>query len=174
MRHILIRAGLMVSLCAACGPGAPSDDGTAPPEPEWAYGWWMTTSGLQDHLEWGAYILQMEIRPDGTVFQTADYCNGDDWVYESRWELQADGSIRILPKDGDDGLPFQHFFSPEYLYVDIKQTANTCEIAAMRVIEESQSEVTLERGRWCIGDYLPEFNECEMELYCGEDPPVCD
>jgi hypothetical protein len=175
MRRTLIRTGLLVALCTGCGPGTPTDEeGSAPSEPEWAYGWWMSAGGLQDHPEWGAYILQMEVRPDGTVLQVADYCKGEDWTYESSWELQPNGVVRILPKAGDMSLPFQHWQSSGFERVDLKPTDSSCKIAAVRVFKEDQFEITLERGRWCVGEYRPEFNDCDLILHCGEEPPVCD
>jgi hypothetical protein len=117
----------------------------------------------------------MEIRPDGTVFQIADYCNGEDWTYESRWELQPDGAVRVLPKEGEDLLLFQHW-SLEYQYVDIRPSETSCQTTAVRIgkVDGTELPVEIERGRWCIGTYVPEFNECEMQKYCGEDSPICE
>lgn len=112
----------------------------------------MDAGGLQDHFEWGAYTMQMEIRPDGTVRQIADYCNGEDWTYESRWELQSDGSVRILPKKGDEVLPFQ-YPGQEYQHVDIQPSEGSCKTTAVRIgkVDGTELPMTIERGRWCIG-----------------------
>jgi hypothetical protein len=175
MRRPFIRTGLLVALCTGCGPGGPTgEEGSPPPEPEWAYGWWMSAGGLEDHFEWGAYTMQLEIRPDGTAFQIIDYCNGEDWIYESRWELQPDGSVRLLPTPDGTSLPFLDWSSPGYHYVDIKQSDSSCEVAAVRVADNFKSDMLLDRGRWCIGEYRPEFDDCGVELHCGEAPPICD
>lgn len=165
---------LLVALAVGCGPGTP--DPPDPAEPEWAYGWWMDAGGLQQHFEWGLYIAQLEIRSDGTVLQMLDYCDGQDWSYESRWELQADGAVRILPTPGDAVVPFQ-YPTEEYRYVDIRPGENSCEVSVVRASAFDGNEfppILLEHGRWCTGAYLPEFNECEMQKHCGEDPPVCE
>lgn len=67
-----------------------------------------------------AGLILREIRSDGTVFQIADYCLGEDWTHESRWEPQSDGSIRILPKAGENGVPFQHAGPADYDYIEIR------------------------------------------------------
>jgi hypothetical protein len=172
----ILAATFIAALLAGCGPGTPGDetDEPAPPAPEWAFGWWMSPSGLGDDFQWGAYILQMEIRPDGTVFQIADYCKGEDWTHESRWELQSDGSIRIVPKAGDDGVPFQHYTSVDYDYIEIRPSDGSCTTSVVRVREDFQSETTIERGRWCIGAYDESINDCPLQKYCGEEAPVCE
>jgi hypothetical protein len=174
MRHTI--TCLAIALVLGCGPGGVADDTQdPPPEPEWAYGWWMNSGGPNLHNEWGAYILQMEIRPDGTAFQIVDYCNGPDWTYESRWEVQPDSSIRILPRAGDDGVPFQTAEGSTFKYFDILPNNGSC--MAQVILTGFVNTIPggeLEQGRWCIGEYLPEFDECAPEKYCGEEPPVCE
>jgi hypothetical protein len=176
MRHLSALLSMPVILALGCGPGTPgSDDSPAPPEPEWAYGWWMDAGGLQEHFEWGDYIAQLEIRPDGTVVQMIDYCEGEDWSYESRWELQADGAVRILPASGAV-VPFQ-YPTQESRHIDLRQGEDSCQLEAVRISSLEGTEfppILLERGRWCTGTYLPEFDECEMQKFCGATPPVCE
>lgn len=177
MRGAVASAACAPVLClglVACAP--PSADDPPPPEPEWAYGWWMDAGGLHDHPQWGAHIAQMEIRPDGTVLQMVDYCDGQDWQLEGRWELQPDGAVRLLPAAGDEVLSFQ-YLSLEYRYVDLRPGTDSCELLAVRAPPSNGDEfppIPLERGRWCMGEVLSEFNDCAPQKYCGEDAPVCE
>lgn len=157
----------------SCGPGG-VDEGSTPTEPEWAYGWWMDTSGLGEHPEWGSYVIQLEVRSSGTVYQVVDYCDGPDWVSENPWELQPDGSIRILPVDGQDFVIFQHPTSGEHDYVDLRRAADQCKIDAFRVTNGSETQIQLERGHWCIGDVDPDLGTCTPVQWCSEDPPTCE
>lgn len=166
----------MAIAMSGCGPGEPGGDAPTLPEPEWTYGWWMSAGGLQDHFEWGAYIPQMEIRPDGTVLQMLDYCDGEDWEYEGRWELQPNGAVRILPAEGDDTVPFQ-YPTEVFQHVDLRPGDDSCGLFAVRVSSldgDESAPIPFERGHWCMGQYLPEFDECEMEKDCGNEPPICE
>jgi hypothetical protein len=163
-------------MLAACGPGTPGNeaDDPPPPVPEWAFGWWTTPGVPESNSQWGVFTLQMDIRPDGTVFQIADYCKGEDWTHESRWEPQSDGSIRIVPKPGDTGVPFQHYGSGDYDYIEIRPADGSCTTTVLRVHGDFQSEATIARGRWCIGEYQADIDSCSYEKNCGEESPVCD
>jgi hypothetical protein len=175
IRTVILGLALLVAV-TGCGPGTPGPDNPPPPDPEWAYGWWMDAGGLQDHLEWGAYIAQLEIRPDGTVLQMVDYCDGPDWQAEGRWELQEGGAVRLVPVAGDEVVPFQ-FPSQEFRHVDLRPGDGACQLSAVRVSQFDGDEfppIFLERGRWCMGEVLPEFNDCAPQKYCGEDAPVCE
>jgi hypothetical protein len=174
MRALSVQLLMLVALGVGCGPGTP--DAPEPAEPEWAYGWWMDAGGLQDHFEWGAHIAQLEIRSDGTTLHQLDYCDAEDWSYEGRWELQPDGAVRILPADGEEAVPFQ-YATEAFRYVDLRAGQDSCGMSAVRASIFGGDEflpIKLERGHWCTGAYLPEFDECEMTKYCGEDPPVCE
>jgi hypothetical protein len=172
----ILATTFIAALLAGCGPGSPGDetDDPAPPAPEWAFGWWLTASnGLQSHPQWGTFILQMEIRSDGTVLQMVDYCNGEDWIHESRWELQSNGSIRIIPSASEGTVPFQDW-TAEYEYVEIQPSNGSCTTTATRVVGDVESETTIERGRWCIGAYDESINDCPLQKYCGEEAPACE
>ncbi len=179
MRQSIARlaAAAATAFLVGCGPGGVDESPDPPAEPEWAYGWWMMPGGPNLHNEWGTYIGQMEIRQDGTVLQVVDYCDGPDWSYESRWELQPDGSIRVLPKAGSDELPFQFPDGGEFVHFDIQPSGGACTVQVLLLGPADPAPVsggTLERGHWCIGEYLPQFDECASEKYCGEEPPVCE
>ncbi|NJK32541.1 MAG: DUF4302 domain-containing protein [Deltaproteobacteria bacterium] len=161
----------LVLLTLACGPGEPSGE-DPPTPPEWAYGWWMDVGGPGEDPTWGAYVLQLEIRPDGTAFQISDYCNGPDSTYESTWEVQPDGAVRILPKPEDEWFWFLTPYS-EVRYVDILPPGESCTAKVLRMgVNETQAEI--ERGRWCMGEYQPDINDCTLQPHCGEEPPTCE
>jgi hypothetical protein len=105
------------------------------------------------------------------VIQEIETCLTEDWLYESRWELQPDGAVRILPNVWETKLLFFDD-SGNYDYIDILPTRGSCEATTLRGTQ--QWEATLVRGHWCIGPYKPETDSCDLEQYCGEDPPVCD
>ena len=177
MRQSIARlaATAATAFVVGCGPGGVDESPDPPAEPEWAYGWWMALSTPNLHNEWGAYIVQMEIRQDGTVLQVVDYCNGPDWSYESRWELQPDGSIRVLPKAGSDELPFLTPDGGSFYYFDILPNGGACTLQfTLTSVGDPIPGGPLERGHWCIGEYLPQFDDCAPEKYCGEEPPVCE
>jgi hypothetical protein len=173
----ILATTFIAALLAGCGPGTPGDetDEPAPPAPEWAFGWWTSPHSPESNAQWGIFSAQMEIRPDGTVLQIVNYCKIEDWVYESRWELQPDGALRILPRDGENSLPFWRSW-PEYQYVDVLPANESCQTTAIRIgaVNGTELPTTIERGRWCIGEYVPEFDECPVERYCGEPAPVCE
>jgi hypothetical protein len=68
------------------------EDGNQLP-PEWAFGF-RQQSGPEDHDQYGSYVMHMEIRADGTMTHTVDYCDGPDQIYDGLWGLQPDGAVR--------------------------------------------------------------------------------